>query len=272
MPEETAPARPTAVCGSGHTYFTDGRYALNRHRDRTCTRCSQTYQKCSNHSSACQGSRSHTEDPSATPTPSPPTETPSSPPSETPTPSPPENSDNNNENEEEEEVPAAPPAPPISYHPCGVHATTVSGDHSLQASCSTDSTCIATSFYQCQHSSHTYPAVTTRPCGHPTTRGGSHSWVSAGKCPYRNSEGDRCKNTSGYYRCKPHTHEYPKWETCSSGHRYNAESDSAVKRHRVRTCRFSECGQTWQVCVNGWDAPICEKPYRKRNGLRCWEP
>ena len=50
---------------------------------------------------------------------------------------------------------------------------------------------------------------------------------------------------------------------------YNSNSTAAVNRHRVRTCRFSECRQTWQRCQG--PTPICNKPYRKRNGLRCWE-
>ncbi len=245
-------------------------------------------------------------------TPTPTTPTPTTPTPTTPTPTTP--------------VPQAPSQ--VTYHACGVHESSVSGDHSLQASCSEDSKCIATSFYKCQHSSHTYPVVSLRPCGHPTTRWGSHSWVSAGKCSYYNSDGDRCTNTSGYYMCKPHTHEYPapkkpdpppkpksacpadSWTNCggtvshaatcqaghtyytcnpsavsahsrhkkpvpksdvvcSSGHRYDPESDFAVNKHRVRTCRFSACGQTWQRCVDV-SAPICSKPYRKKNGLSCW--
>ena len=58
--------------------------------------------------------------------------------------------------------------------------------------------------------------------------------------------------------------------TCDAGHPYNPDSSSAVNRHRTRTCRFSECRQTWQACVNGWTPPICNKPYRNRNGLTCW--
>ena len=61
----------------------------------------------------------------------------------------------------------------VSYHACGEHLTTVSGDHSLQASCSsTDSngnSCTVTSFYACDNHSHTYPAPTGPKCaaGHP---------------------------------------------------------------------------------------------------------
>ena len=119
--------------------------------------------------------------------------------------------------------------PPPSYHACGEHKTSVSGDHSLQASCpSTDSngnSCTVTNFYACDGHTHSYPSPPPKPKG-----------TTCGAC-----------NAS-----------------------YNPNSPSAVNRHRVRTCRFSECRQTWQACVNGWTPPICNKPYRKRNGLTCW--
>ena len=116
----------------------------------------------------------------------------------------------------------------VSYHACGVHETTVSGDHSLQASCSsTDAngnSCTVTNFYACDNHSHVYP-----PPPPPPT---------------------------------------PTLVTCSACNvPYDPNNTSAVNLHRVRTCRFSECRQTWQRCQNS--APICNKPYRKRNGLSC---
>ena len=223
VPEETPSARPTAVCGSGHTYFTDVSYARSRHRDRTCTRCSQAYQNCSNHSSACQGSRWHTEDPSATPTPSPPTETPSEAPSETPTetPSPPNN------NEDTDDAPDAPTVPEPTRLPCG-HLSTASGDHSLQASCSTDSTCIATNFYQCQHSSHTYPAPTPTPTPTPTVVCPANSWTN-------------CGGTTSHA------------STCTGGHTYYT-CGTANAWHQDRTC--TRCSQTYQNCGNS--ATACQ--------------
>ena len=275
VPAETPPTRPTAVCGSGHTYFTNVSYARNQHQDRTCLRCSQTYQNCSNHGTACQNRHWHTQDDTSymrgacghnhrineksqhasvtctttnangdrcnggsyyacqshthtypsrtTPTPTP-----------TPTPSPPENS-NPNENEEEEdeeEVPAAPPAPTISYHPCGQHLTTVSGNHSLQASCSTDSTCIATSFYQCQHSSHTYPAPTPTPTPPTTVTCGAASWT-------------RC--TTDVSSSTEHQ------VSCSGGHSYWT-CGTANAWHQDRTC--TRCSQTYQNCGNS--ATACQ--------------
>ena len=282
VPEETPPARPTAVCGSGHTYFTDVSYARNQHQDRTCLRCSLTYQKCSNHGTACQNRRWHTQDdtsymegacghshrineksqhasvtcsttnakgdmctggsyyacqshthtyPAPTPTPSP-----------TPSPSPPENSnpnDNDNEEgeeEEEEEVPAAPPAPPVSYHPCKIHPTTASGDHSYQASCtsqdSNGNSCTATSFYQCQHSSHTYPAPTPTPTPPTTVACGAASWTGCTTDVSSSTE-----------------HQV----SCSGGHSYWTCGTSTAW-HQDRTC--TRCSQTYQNCGNS--ATACQ--------------
>lgn len=257
--------RPTATCSAGHTYYSDGRSSVERHKDRRCTRCSLTYQNCTNHSSACQNSKWHTEDPSAAPKPKPTTKT-------------------TNTN-----VPTAPttPTPSVSYHACGLHRSSVSGDHSLQASCSQTNSrgdrCTATSFYACLHLLHTYPKTssdtprrprssqeTKRPCGHPTTAIGSHSWVS--KCSYYNSDGKRCTKTSGYYRCTPHTHEYPSpkkpksacpadsWTkcggstshaaTCSAGHSYY--TCASLAWHKDRTC--TRCSKTYQDCKNSASA------------------
>ena len=130
---------------------------------------------------------------------------------------------------------------------CGVHSTSESGDHSLQASCSTDSSCISTNFYLCSHS-HSYPSTPTD---------------NTPDCSY-------C--TDGCSECQAPSPPPPPPSTtsCSAGHPYNPNNSSAVNRHRTRTCRFSECGQTWQACVNGSSAPLCNKPYRNQNGLSCW--
>ena len=276
VPEETAPARPTAVCGSGHTYFTNVSYARNQHQDRTCLRCSQTYQKCSNHGTACQNRRWHTQDDTAymegacghshrineksqhasvtcTTTNAngdtctggsyyacrSHTHTYPAPTTPTPPPSPPENSDPNDnedeeEEEEEEEVPAAPPAPTVSYHPCGQHLTTVSGNHSLQASCSRDSNCIASSFYWCQHSSHTYPAPTPTPTPTPPTT------VTCGAASWTGCTTDVSSSTA---------HQV----SCSGGHSYWT-CGTASAWHQDRTC--TRCSQTYQNCGNS--ATACQ--------------
>ena len=129
--------------------------------------------------------------------------------------------------------PTPTPSPSPSYHACSVHETTVSGDHSLQASCSsTDSNgnyCTVTSFYACDNHSHTYPA----PPPPPST---------------------------------------PTMVTCDAGHSYRANHPNRSyldNLHRTRTCRFSGCSNTWQACsIEGW-SPLCNNPYRNRNGWNC---
>ena len=121
-------------------------------------------------------------------------------------------------------TPAPPPSP--TYHACGEHETSVSGDHSLQASCaSTDSNgnyCTVTNFYACDSHTHSYP-----------------------------------------------TPPPPPTATCANGHTYNPNSTYAKNYHRTRTCRYSDCGKSWEKFTTP-RTPICDRPYRKRNGLRCW--
>lgn len=231
------PSRPTAVCGSGHTYYTDVSYARHRHRDRTCTRCSQTYQNCSNHSSACQGSRWHTEDPSATP--KPPTTTPTPPPT-TPSTSP--NSDD--DDDDDTSVPVAPSKPVVSYRPCG-HLTTAEGDHSQQASCSETNgrgdTCTVASFYACQSHTHQYPAPPKNPDPPPppSVACPADSWTS-------------CGGTTSHA------------STCSAGHSYYTCASQAW--HKDRTC--TRCSQTYQDCTNS--ASACQSNHwHTDQAIRC---
>lgn len=109
--------------------------------------------------------------------------------------------------------------------------------------------------------------------GHYICDGADHSLQAS--CPSMDTNGNSC-TVANFYACDGHTHVYPEpppppsppTATCAAGHSYNPNSNSAVNRHRTRRCRFSECRQEWQRCVS--DAPICNKPYRKKNGLRCW--
>ncbi len=58
-------------------------------------------------------------------------------------------------------------------------------------------------------------------------------------------------------------------DTCSGcDGEYDPESTSAVNLHRLRTCRFSVCGQSWRRCLSS--APLCLKPARQANGQSCW--
>ncbi len=128
------------------------------------------------------------------------------------------------------------PTPTPTYHACGVHETTVAGDHSLQASCSkTDShgqSCTVSGFYAC--ASHT--------CVFPTV----------------------VDNTPNCSACTNGCSSCP--VTCAAGHVYDPSKAKQVSKHKTRTCKF--CSQTWQKCVTS--APKCRDPKRKKQNRSCW--
>lgn len=106
----------------------------------------------------------------------------------------------------------------------------------------------------------------------------SHRHISS--CSETDANGNTCNNTSSYYACSPHSHTYPAppppstpaMESCDAGHTYRSNHPNRTyldNFHRTRTCRFSGCSNTWQACVDGWTAPLCNNPYRKRNGWNC---
>ena len=142
-------------------------------------------------------------------------------------------------------IPTPPPSP--TYHACGEHETTVSGDHSLQASCtSTDSNgnyCTVTNFYACSQHTHSYPDPLVA-CAHSNCT----EMVSS-----RTSHRTQCGSGQHYY-----------WPGCPN----NTNWWSQDSTHALKTCRYSECRQTWYRCLT--NTPICNKPYRQRNGLKCW--
>ena len=133
------------------------------------------------------------------------------------------------------------PPPSPSYHPCDVHLTSVSGDHSLQASCPStneNGNCTVTNFYACDGHTHTYPEPTLVACGRR-------------RCTERVSERNKhlvdpcsaCSQT--YWSCGPHA-EYHK------------------NQHRSRTCRRKGCGNTWRRCQG--PTPRCSVA----SGQGCW--
>ena len=179
------------------------------------------------------------------------------------------------------------------------------GDHDkLQASCSTDSNCISTNFYLCQHTSHEYapppppPPAAMRQCGrHTKAEGGDHRYIRV--CAETNANGDRCMRTSiGYWACDPHTHVYPEPPppsppppaTVSCGRSACTETVSSTNEHRKgpcsacgksywscgpygdyhkdncreRTCRYGGCGNSWRRCQSS--TPYCSN----RPDRRCW--
>ncbi len=154
----------------------------------------------------------------------------------------------------------------VSYHACGNHETSVSGDHSLQASCSsTDSngnSCTVTSFYACDGHTHSYPV--------PTVVCPAHSWTSCGGTV---SHATTCGSGHTYYTCNPEAvsahighiavvcpaHSWTSCAgtvshatTCGSGHTYYACNPSAVSWHVTsRTCTRPNCGSTYTNCTKG---------------------
>ena len=157
-------------------------------------------------------------------TPTPPTPTP-------PTPSPPNN--NEDTDDDTDDAPDAPSAPEPTRLNCG-HLSTAEGNHSYQASCTSQDSngnyCTATSFYQCQHTSHTYPAPPT-PTPTPAVVCPANSWTN-------------CGGTTSHAA------------TCTDGHSYWT-CGTANAWHQDRTC--TRCSQTYQNCSNS--ATACQSSY-----------
>ena len=169
------------------------------------------------------------------------------------------------------------PPPSLSYHACGDHETSVSGDHSLQASCSsTDSngnSCTVTSFYACDNHSHVYPV--------PTVVCPAHSWTSCGGTV---SHATTCGSGHTYYTCNPEAvsahighiavvcpaHSWTSCggmvshaTTCGSGHTYYTCNPSAVSWHTAdRTCSRTGCNATYTDCSRGSDTKHCLGKYK----------
>ena len=248
---EPSPPAPTITCSACEGSYAPGSYFPNDHRyisvcgktNASGQRCTNTsgYYVCAPHTHTYVSTTVSNPPTSNPPTSNPPTSNPptnnpptSHPPTSNPPTSHPPTSNPPTSNPPTENVPEAPPAP-ITYHACGVHESTVSGDHSLQASCSRDSSCIATNFYYCQHSSHEYappapepPPVAVVLCG--------NKWQGEGKCKY-----DRVISGTD-----PQEHR----ATCSAGHKYWTCNENALDHHKDRTCTRLECGVTYQGCTN----------------------
>ena len=203
--------------------------------------------------------------------------------------------------------PTQPKPPPVSvsYHACGVHSTTTSGDHSLQASCSRDSRCIAQSFYYCQHGSHTYPSVPKPkpPPKPPTVKCPANSWTN---CGGTSSHATTCPAGDTYYTCNPaavkahsgHKKPSPKpppkpptvkcpansWTncggtsshatTCGLGHTYYTCNPSAVSSHSGHSAgcpasQWTRCGGSSshaKTCGRGHKYYTCNPAARRAHG------
>ena len=133
--------------------------------------------------------------------------------------------------------------PTPSYHACGVHETSVSGDHSAAG-------CGVSGHYVCDGSDHTLQA----------------------SCSVTNSNGDYCTYAS-FYACQSHTCVFPApTVTCARNacgqtvshrlaHRIDCDNcdnhywtciEGATHNHTTTfTCRRSGCGVTFTKCSNG---------------------
>ncbi len=164
--------------------------------------------------------------------------------------------DSSDDDQETDGYVAPSPTPTPSYHTCGTHVTTVSGNHE-SAGCGT------TGHYQCDSKTHTAAVCGTS--GHYKCDGKDHSMQVS--CTIHTKDGQSC-TVINFYACQSHTPVYPAPSTtCANGHTYDPSKANQVNEHRTRTCRF--CGQTWEVCGSGRPS-VCNDPKRKRQGKGCW--
>ena len=176
-------------------------------------------------------------------------------------------------------IPETPSTSETTMHPCSVHETTVTGDHSWITPACGDS---AHAGYACQISSDHKTTIpgwsgpfyecqphTDYPCGHtdPTANAAYHAPQTS--CTQTNANGQSCTVTN-FYDCDQHTHVYPAptiscgrsacsqtvssstqhSATCASGHSYWTCKPSDAHLHKTRTCIRSGCGQSWLLCTS----------------------
>ena len=111
----------------------------------------------------------------------------------------------------------------VSYHACGEHETSVSGDHTYGTY-----TCGIHSGYKCQESHD-----------HKT-------YISS--CTQTDANGNTCTNSSGYYECSQHTHTYPPSLVACGGASWTGCSDASSRtEHHVPLCS-NGCGNGYWTC------------------------
>ena len=166
---------------------------------------------------------------------------------------------------------SVPPTP--SYHACGVHLTSVSGDHSWGTAPCGDATHTG---YLCQINASDHEWV-YESCSsghaHYECDGTDHSWVSF--CFETDSNGQSCVTSGGYSACSPHTHTYPPSLVACGGASYTGCSGASSRtEHHVPSC--SNCGSSYWTCsqyaYRHTDEATCRRPgcgvtfYRCNNG------
>ncbi|MDE0634348.1 MAG: hypothetical protein OXI43_00655 [Candidatus Poribacteria bacterium] len=137
-----------------------------------------------------------------------------------------------------------------AMHPCGIHATSVSGDHSLQASCSLSNnwmrTCTVTNFYACQ----------THTCVFPTFQCGRASCTQAVADP--NEHRRTCINGHNYWSCNTsplNGVEYHKTRTCT---RRKVRWKKWIRHLGTYRGVWGTCGESYANC----NAQSCMDLYR----------
>ena len=148
--------------------------------------------------------------------------------------------------------------------------------HAQQASCSGSTTrngstvyCQSTNYYLCQHENHDFPS------GSGSTNGGSTTGGSTNGGSITDNTPDCSYCTDGCSSCQPppppsttvscgrsactasvsSTDEH-RSSPCAAGDTYwtcnpGVNVSNWLNKHRVRTCRRSGCGQSWQNCSGG---------------------
>ncbi len=132
------------------------------------------------------------------------------------------------DDEDEQQVytptPSPSPTPAPTYHACGVHETSVSGDHSwIYRDCPSGH-----AHYACDGSNHSIQA----------------------SCSSTNANGDSCTVT-GFYACQTHTHQYPDPNVCSAAGCDVRITSSNAAEHALVTCTGNSnksCGQPYYAC------------------------
>ncbi len=128
-----------------------------------------------------------------------------------------------------------------SYHACGVHETSVSGDHSLQASCTVTNgwfhSCTVTNYYACQ----------THTCVFPTFQCGNASCTQ----PVADREEHRrwCISSRKYWSCSTtqpmDPNEYHRTRICTRRKALRQVRDPVTG---FNTVEYGECGEEWDLC------------------------
>lgn len=127
-----------------------------------------------------------------------------------------------------------------TYHVCGVHETSVSGDHSMQASCLETNgwghSCTVSAFYACQSHTHTFPTFS---CG----RAACTEQVADPEEHRRT-----CIHGEKYWSCNTTSADHHRTYICTRYKPLRQEWNSELQRNEVV---WGVCGESWSNCHRG---------------------